>query len=907
MLARFRVTAAIGAGGMGEVYRATDTKLGREVAIKVLPAEVARDKERLARFEREAKLLASLNHPGIAHVYGFESATLEDGSSAHFLAMELVPGEDLAERLKHGAVPVDEAIEIAKQIAEALDEAHEKGIVHRDLKPANVKLTPDGQVKVLDFGLAKAYAGDAASGSSADLSQSPTLAHTGTQAGVILGTAAYMSPEQARGKPVDKRADIWAFGVVLFEMLSGTRLFAGETVSDTLAAVLREEVPWARLPADTPPAAVRTLRRCLNRDPKRRLHSAADARLEMEEASSEPGADSRVPREAKAAVASRIPWVVAGLLALALAGALSRGLLVSAPEAAVTRLKVELAPKAPLARFVGPNAVLSPDGRAVAFVTGPPGQLKIHVRQLDALEATPLSGTDEGRSPFFSPDGRWIGFATPTRLMKIGLSGGAPVTIAEVGANPGRGATWSGNQIVFTRVNTGLFKVPDSGGDPVPLTTLDPARDERSHRWPSFVPGGKLVLFMVQHTGQDYDDADIEAVSLADGRRTVLVRGGAFPRVTPGGVLLLVRDHVLYALRFDAERLRVEEPATPVLQGLLGWTGDESTGDGSAEYSLSERGDLLYRAGEGADTDAGTDFVWVDAAGRETPAFHESIYASSLAVSPDGGRVAMEGRSSRGPGVFIKDLERGTLTPLTTEGAGESSPAWSPDGKRLAYMPRRSAASLVKVRTLEGSAPELELAAPHNSGAGPKSWTGDGRALVVGLFWPQTLNDLSLLPLDGGDLRPLVNSPGLEEQGQVSPNGRWLAYESDEKGALQVFVTSLEAPGPKFQVSVRGGGSPRWSRDGRLLYFLQTDAPTRGGPIFAAPVNEGGDRLRFGTPRLIPASPRVPAGGYDAHPDGRLLVVKRQAADAADIDTAHAILVTGWREELAHRIRGNAK
>jgi len=905
-LGAYEIVGAIGAGGMGEVFRARDPTLNREVAIKVLPAALAADAERLICFKREAQLLASLSHSNIAHVYGFEAATLPDGSTAHFLAMELVEGEDLAERLKQGSIPVDESIAIARQIAEGLEEAHEHGIIHRDLKPANVKVTPDGKVKILDFGLAKALEADpATSAANPQLSHSPTMSRQMTEAGLIMGTAAYMSPEQARGKPVDKRADIWAFGVVLFEMLSGRRLFSGETVSDTLAAVLREDVPWIRLPTDTPSAVVRVLRRCLSRDPKQRLHSAADLRIELDEAlAGSVQEDAARGRGSTSSLWSRTPWMLAGALALVLVGVLWRGISSPPPEAAVTRIRMQLAPDEPLATDLGANAILSPDGRTVVVVTTTQGTgTRLSVRPLNQLDSTPLSGTEDARSPFFSPDGRWIGFGTPTRLMKVGVSGGAPVTLAEVEASPGRGATWSGNQIVFAGINTGLFRVSDSGGEPSALTTLDAGRSERSHRWPSFLPGGKAVVFMVQHTGQDYDDADIEAVSLKDGRRTVLVRGGAFPRYAAGGHLTFVRNQVLYALRFDPERLTLEEPATPVLEGLMSYTGDEASGDGSAEISFSDRGDLLYRSSEVADASRGTDLVWVDENGKETPAFHESIRVAQVEISPDGRRIAYGGRSARGQGIFIKDIDRGSLTPLSTDGAGELSPAWSPDGKRLAYSSRISDGS-IRIRAVSDGSSEIQLPVAGSPSVGPTSWLPDGSAVVAGLYFPTTLNDISLFPLDQRNPQPLVNLAGVEEQfGRVSPNGRWLTYQSDEKGQLQVFVTSLLRPGPHLQASLRGGGAPRWSRDGRTLYFVETADLNRPGPIMAVSVSEEGEGLHFGPPREVSSVLQgIFEPNYDVHPDGRILAIKRLRTDFKDADSTHAILVTGWRDELARRV-----
>ena len=899
-LSHYKVTAKIGEGGMGEVYRATDENLGRDVAIKVLPDAVAKDVERLTRFKREAQLLASLNHTNIAAIHGLEEA---DGKP--FLVLELVEGEDLSERLDRGALALDEALEIARQIAEALEEAHEHGIVHRDLKPANVKLTPDGKVKVLDFGLAKAFMGDEASKStSANLTQSPTMTSAGTQAGLILGTAAYMSPEQARGKPVDRRADIWAFGVVLYEMLTGRRLFEGETVSDILAAVLKTDPDWSALPEALPDTIRRLLHRCLERDPKRRLHSAADAAIEIEEsltgATFETGSTLQQPRF------DRRPWILVGLLAVTLVVMISRGFVLPESPGVTTRLKVELSANGELSNQFGANAVLSPDGRMVAYVGRQQGRTRLHVRRLDGLEQSVLAGTDDARAPFFSPDGRWIGFAAPAGLMKIGVDGGAPVKICDLAGNFGRGATWSGEVIAFaSSFDSGLSRVSAGGGAPEPLTTLDLTRDERSHRWPAFLPGGKALLFMVQRAGQDYDDADIEAVSLADGRRTVLVRGGAFPRYAAPGSLLFVRDDVLFALRFDPDTLAVEEPPTPALEGLLTWTGDQERGDGSAEYALSRDGDLLYRPAQARARNAGTRFVWVDPAGREEPAFAEEIRVTTLSISPDGKHIAFDGRSARGRGVFLRDLERGTTVPLTSEGAGESEPVWSPDGRRLAYAPRASGDERVlKIRTLDGAEPERTVSVIAG-GARPKSWTRDGQALIVNGMGAETGSDLWLLPLDGREARPIVKSPLGDVGGQVSPNGLWVAYFSEEKGVGQIFVTPLEQPGPRWQVSFEGASQPRWSHDGRLLYYASlARAQEQVGVIVAVAVEEAGDTPRFGEPRtvfrgFVQSAPDSPM--YDVHPDGRLLIIKRESLDT-EVDRSHAIFVLGWRHDLERQM-----
>ena len=500
-LGHYQITAAIGTGGMGEVYRATDTKLGRDVAIKVLPAELAQDLERLARFEREAKLLASLNHANIAHVYGFEGATLPDGSAGHFLAMEFVPGEDLAERLKRGAIPVDEAIAIAQQIAEAVEEAHERGIVHRDLKPANVKVTPDGKVKVLDFGLAKAWDGPGAA--SSDLSHSPTLAHTGTAAGLILGTAAYMSPEQARGKPVDKRADIWAFGVVLFEMLSGKRLFVGETVSDTLAAVLKEEVPWPRLPAATPHGVARLLRRCLTRDPRERLRDIGEARFGLS-ASDTPSSNPIV-----ADWRQRVAIPAIGVASAAIAAAVFAWMRLASPASTVApSLEAVLEPGANVHVVVGLGLALSPQGDRLAFVGArKDGKTAIWVRPLDGREATIAPGSDNGVWPFWSPDGGTLGFSAGGKLLALDLGSGTTRALCPTNSQAPQG-TWSSSNVILFPHDRVIYRTDARGSACRPVTVRGAGQE--IHGQPSLFPDGRRFVFSA---GADLFVADLETGS----------------------------------------------------------------------------------------------------------------------------------------------------------------------------------------------------------------------------------------------------------------------------------------------------------------------------------------------------------------------------------------------------------
>ncbi len=528
-LGPYEIASPLGAGGMGEVFRARDTKLNRDVAIKVLPAAFAQDGERVARFRREAQLLASLNHPNIAAIHG-----LEESEGVVALALELVEGEDLAERLTRDAIPIDEAIAIAKQIAEGLEAAHEKSIVHRDLKPANLKITKDGTVKILDFGLAKAYGSEAEAAASEGLSQSPTMSRQMTEAGVIFGTAAYMSPEQARGATVDKRADIWAFGVVLFEMLTGKRLFTGETVSDTLAAVLRQEIDWNALPASTPPGLCRLLERCLDRDSKERLRDIGEARIALERRLGPPDT-VRASSGVRA-----LPWVIAlsaTIVALAL-WALWR----PAPQPAPPlRVSAELGAEASLANEFGPAAILSPDGRLLAFVASQSAGERplLHLRRLEQLDAAPLSGTEGARDPFFSPDGEWIAFFADGKLKKVSVSGGAAVTLCD--AEDARGGTWAEDGTIFftPQPGVGLSRVSSAGGTPQTLTTPDPASQENTHHWPQALSGGKAVLYTAGIRG-NFEDASLVVHTLEGDTRKVLHRGGYHGRYLSSGHILIL-------------------------------------------------------------------------------------------------------------------------------------------------------------------------------------------------------------------------------------------------------------------------------------------------------------------------------------------------------------------------------
>jgi serine/threonine protein kinase len=594
-LGSYEVTGAIGAGGMGEVYQAHDTKLGRDVAIKVLPEAFAHDPERLSRFQREAKMLAALNHSNIATIHG-----LEQSSGTSYLVMELVPGETLAEQIERdGAVPIEEALAIAKQIAEALEAAHEKGIIHRDLKPANVKLTPEGKVKVLDFGLAKAFAGD---GATEDPSNSPTLSRAATMKGVILGTAAYMSPEQARGKAVDKRTDIWAFGAVLYELLTGKPAFRGEDVTDILAAVVRAEPDWQALPAATPTQVRSLLRRCLQKDKTLRLQAAGDARIEIQEAIAAPK-DSGVA-QATPASGSKLLLAVAAALALLLvvaSGALWR---VTRPVEQslrpLVRLDVDLGPDVSLGSSRGADTILSPDGTRIVFVS----QGRLLIRRLDQPNATELAGTQGAFAPFFSPDGQWIAFFTPGRLQKISVEGGSPITLCNSGNAAGGSWGEDGNIVAALNLTQGLSRIPSAGGPPTPASDLQ--NGEFTHRWPQILPGGKAVLFTAS-SEPAFDLASIEVISLADGRTKTLVRGGTFGRYLPSGRLIYINRGTLFAVPFDLDHLEVRGTPVPVLD-QVGYNAAQ--GLRAARFLPNRNADLPQRRSGGRRTS----YCWV--AGR---------------------------------------------------------------------------------------------------------------------------------------------------------------------------------------------------------------------------------------------------------------------------------------------------
>jgi Tol biopolymer transport system component len=914
-LAHYRITAAIGAGGMGEVYRATDTKLGRDVAIKLLPSELAGDPARLARFEREAKLLASLNHPGIAHVYGFESATLPDGSSVHFLAMELVPGEDLAARLKRGAIPLEDTLGIARQIAEALEEAHEHGIVHRDLKPANVKLTPDGKVKVLDFGLAKAYAGESASGSGPELSQSPTLAHTGTQAGVILGTAAYMSPEQARGKSVDKRTDIWAFGVLLYEMLTGRRLFEGETVTDVLAAVVRQEIDWSALPAGTPGGVRRVLGRCLQRDPSKRLRDVADAYLDLEDSAAPtdqagPGrssAGARGPRSPVLRLAGAAVLVLLGILA----GALAVGRRYRAPALQPVHFATAVSLGEDLLRR-GAGVVLSPDGTRIAFFGEQDGRQGLFLRSLDQLDARRIPGTENGTAPFFSPDGEWLAFFSVApgsrglELMKTRLDGAAPIRITETASTAfwfNASGSWSeGGEILFSGSSPVIQRVAALGGPASAATQLDASRGEQRHLQPAWLPGGRELLYVANAGGR----TDVMLAPGDGGKGRVLVEGGTSPRYAASGHLLFVREKTLLAVAFDLRTLQVTGAPFPVLDGLdVAVNGAYRT----ARFDLSPNGTLAYLAD--LPVARRGQLVFVDHRGKATLALEETGTYLVPRLSPDGTRVAYAAIDdpSGQRDVWIGDLKRGTRTRLTLAKGASFDPIWTPDGEGVTYASARDQGSFALFTSpVDGDREPARLSRPADPGGGgrllfPRAWLRDGSGLVFHAI--ETSDDIGILRPDSGKEEMLLDSRFAELEPSLSPDEHFMAYVSDESGRREVYVRALGGASRRVQLSSEGGDEPVWSSRGGEIFYRQ------GPRMIAVPVSTVAGGVTLGTPAVLfegayDVDPfNHDATNYDVTRDGQRFLMVRPVADAAG-SREQLNVVVNWYEELT-RLHGGAR
>ena len=799
----YEILGPLGAGGMGEVYKARDTNLGRDVAIKVLPDAFAGDPDRLARFEREARTLAALNHSNIAQIFGLEAS-----GSVRALAMEFVEGEDLAMRLARGAMPLDEALPIARQIAQALEAAHDHGIVHRDLKPANIKVRPDGTVKVLDFGLAKALE---AEGDSAALSNSPTM--MASMPGMILGTAAYMSPEQARGKVVDKRADIWAFGCVLFEMLTGKPAFAGDTVSDVVAAVLKTEPAWTALPAATPAAIRRLLGRCLTKDPRERLHDIADARLEIDEAQSGPpsSAAAATPRRRE-----RLAWIAA--LTLVSLGAVVLALILvarRAPSAPEMRLEITTPPTTDPGAFA-----LSPDGQQLAFVATVSGRPRLWLRALNSVSARPLAGTEGAAFPFWAPHGRSLGFfADDGKLKRIDIDGGAVRVLAN--ANLPWGGTWnSDDTILFTPYTGSILRIPATGGAPTVVTRL--GAQQSNHSYPQFLPDGDHFVYYVSGS-PDVRGVYVAALGKPEGRR--LVDADAIAACIASGHLLFVRGTTLFAQQFDLARLQLTGNPFAVAESIVTGT---TAGSRVVALSASASGRIVYRTGSAASE---RQFVWFDRSGREVGHVGDPDGGNPLSpsLSTDQRRLAFHRNVGGNADIWLLDTGRGVLSRFTSNAANDIHPMWSPDGSRILFMSNRSGAYGLYEKSTIGAGDEKLVLSTQNQ---PTDWSRDGRFVLVQRRDPKTSNDIWALPMGTNrEPFPVVQTDFEERSGQFSPDGKWIAYESTESGRWEIYVQPFPGPGARVQISVNGGAQVRWRADGKELFFMALDDRLMAVPI----------------------------------------------------------------------------
>ena len=903
-LGSYEILSLIGVGGMGEVYRARDPKLDREVAIKVLPPDVADNPERLARFRREAHVLAALNHPGIAAIHG-----IEDSSSILGLVMELVEGETLADMIARGGVPVGEALAMARQIADALAAAHEQGIVHRDLKPANVKVREDGTVKVLDFGLAK-LTDPSAEGSSQAASMSPTMTSPAmTGVGVILGTAAYMSPEQARGRKVDARADVWAFGCVLYEMLTGGRAFEGEDVTAVLAAIIKDEPDWSALPSSLPATVRVFMQRCLEKDPKRRVRDIHDVRLALEGAF-----DLAEPPQKTGADWRRVlPLLAASMLVGAVAVWMLRS---PAPaDRGVTRTLLDVAPAE---RLTGNSSsaslrpsrqavAISPDGRTIVFsgVRGTTSQL--FKRALDAELAVPIPGTEGVRGPFFSPNGQWVGFWAGNKLKKVPLDGGPPVEICDVVADQGGlfGASWgSDDTIVFSAQGLGIAKVHAGGGTPSTVTEGDIEKSEGRHILPHLLPGGRVMLYTLAANLTDWEQTNIVAESLDTRHRTVLIRGAADARYIPTGHLLYMKSGTLMAVGFDPERLELKGSPVAVLDGVMQavnppWNADET---GIGQFSVAENGTLVYVSG-GIHPTSQRELVWVDRKGVASRLAVTPGPYFAPRVSPDGKRVAFHAQRERSREyvVWSYDVDRQTASRFTLDG-DNCCPVWSPKSDSVVIRSVASS-SFASVRV-----PADGTGAPDHLMSRPFSLVPTSLSPLNVLAFTEihdSIHQIWTLALDGGGMpKPFLQSSYALMHPVFSPDGQWMAYTSTESGAQDVYVQPFPGPGKKIRISDNGGSAPAWSQDQRELFYnrivnsmmqvITVDVDTRTGFESSKP------RVLFEGPYLT----NSPMRGYDVTPDGQRFVMLRRFSDPGRVEApiTQMHIVLNWTDELMRRL-----
>lgn len=821
-ISHYRILEKLGQGGMGEVFLAHDTSLDRKVALKFLPDIFSADPERLARFEREAKLLASLNHPNIATIHGLEQA---DGK--RFLAMELVEGQTLAQQIERGPLPIDEALAVCRQIAEGLEAAHEKGVIHRDLKPANVKITKEGKVKILDFGLAKAFQGDVPA---MDASKSPTLTDQMTQAGVILGTAAYMAPEQAKGKAVDKRADIWAYGCLLYECLSGKRAFEGETVTETLAAILKGEPDWDALPASTPASMTALLRGCLRKDLKQRFHDASDVRIligiahEHAHVADSAGESKHLHRMRWRAIAASI----VGLLAIAVAGMFWISYKQPKTEDRITRFQVTLAPAEQLGggddyeqtyglkRPSRTAFALTPDGKKLVFYgLNQAGKTQLYVREMDRWTPIPIEGTEGARFPFLSPDGSQVAFFADGRIQRIPLGGGQLQTICD-GVRTPSGASWGDGNIIVYSDGSDLWQVPASGGNPTALVRRDLEKGDYGFCLPHFLPGGEVVLVTSKTSG----NARIEALSVKDGKRSQILEEGADAIYVNSGYMVFARRGALYAVPFDARQLRVTGNPSEVLADVMQSMNaiNSRLQSYAAQFSVSESGSISYVPG-GLYPDAVRRLVTVDRTGQIQALSGEERLWFAPRISKDGRKIVYRTFGERND-IWVYDIKRNTSLAITTDGSS-SMPIWHPDGDRVTFMVAGRRTRIVNLSTSGAGQPQTLIESPDFWDIAPGSWSEDGKTLAYLRFTPDTLMDIYLFHADENRSESLLATKYNEGWPVISPDGRWLAYGSDRSGKPEVYIQLLRGKKTMHQISNGCGLRPAasWGRGGKELYY----------------------------------------------------------------------------------------
>ena len=916
-LGPYEVIAAVGAGGMGEVYRARDTRLNRDVAIKVLPDAFVGDTERVARFQREAQVLASLNHPGIAQIHGVEQLNASQGSAVA-LVLEFVDGPTLADRIAAGPVPLDDALPIAKQIAEALDAAHERGIVHRDLKPANIKLTSDGTVKVLDFGLAKAMEEAPGSGLQASgLSMSPTITSpVMTGGGVILGTAAYMSPEQARGKAVDKRSDVWAFGCVLYEMLTGRRAFDADDVTDVLAFIITKEPDLTLLPTRTPSAVRKLLVRCLAKDRTKRLADISDARLEIEDAMANPPTDERPGTGAASMLASDRRWrlVAPGVLVccvltgVAVWSVVRGGGTVDRP---LQRFAIQVPPSAPI---LGGSVAVSGDGTRLAYIAQEGGRRILYVRDLAQLEPQPIRGSEGAFQPFLSPDGEWVGFFTEAgqssgKLKKVPVRGGPAIELCDA---PGpHGGAWDvDGTIVFAAGSVqsssgGLFRVSAAGGAPVAITKPD-IKTELRHGWPNVLPNGKGIVVSILPRGGLYDSGRIAVYSPGDGSMQTIVQPGYHGRYVDSGHIVYTAPTSsalsgnLMAIPFDIDRLRATGPPVPVIEGVL--LGPRTVGN--VGFAVSSSGVLTYVPTSENPSSRRT-LVWVDRQGREEALGAPDRPYVYPRLSPDGSRVALDIRDDQND-IWVWDLARQSLSMVTKDPGLDRFPVWSADGKRIAYAsPRDGTLDSIYIQAADGTGAVQRLTETEVAHA-PLTFTNDGTRLLVreGGRAAATGGVLKVLSLTDRTLIPLIQPPTPVMNAEISPDGRWLAYQSSESGRQEVYVRPFpDVNSARYPISTSGGNRPLWSRNGRELFYI-SGVSGDASALMAVAVQPGtsfspGRPQKIFEGRYFGNVDTYVARSYDVSPDGRrFLMIKEQASRDQSPGSPALVLVLNLADEL---------